>query len=155
MPKPLKVYLWQSFRSEAPGPHRQTREMTAATSQAEVARRAGVNSPRKLFNLGEAGNKNDISCALSDPTAIFWCPINSHGPSKWHKAGTDEVYQSPPTPRARYHALRHLQDNGTWEGGEPPQWMRQLAARIGADSPGSYAAINAAMQEIVEELLCV
>jgi hypothetical protein len=72
----LKVYGWQSFRRECTGPHRQTREIVAATSMAEVARIAGVNGPWSLFSLCETGNEREIGIAMVEPGVIFWRPIN-------------------------------------------------------------------------------
>jgi hypothetical protein len=72
----LKVYGWQSMRYECKGPHRQTREIVAAKSKAEVARIVGVKSPQALFNLGETHNALELSVALANPGVVFWAPIN-------------------------------------------------------------------------------
>lgn len=56
----LKVYRWQSFRRECPTNHRQTTEVVAAGSKAEVARLAGFTYPSQLFNLCETGNQLEI-----------------------------------------------------------------------------------------------
>lgn len=73
----VKVYGWQGMRHESPGTHRQTREIVAARSKAEVARIAGVKGPNALFNLGETGNAAEIAVATGKPGTIFWRPIDT------------------------------------------------------------------------------
>lgn len=75
----LKVYGWQGWRNEcpaAPNGGRQTREICAAKSGAEVARIMGVSSPARLFNFCETGNSREIEIALRSPGTVFWRPIN-------------------------------------------------------------------------------
>ncbi len=77
--KKLKVFGWQGWRPEcpsAPNGSKQTREVVAAKSKAEVARIAGKEYPGQLFNLGETGNSLELQLALSKPGVIFWTPIN-------------------------------------------------------------------------------
>lgn len=68
----LRVYGWQSTRREATGWHKQTREIVAAHSLAEVARIVGVKSPASLFNLSETTNQIELKVAGSKPGVIFW-----------------------------------------------------------------------------------
>lgn len=81
--RPLRVYGWQGHRYECPaaanGSH-QTREICAARSQVEVARCAGVKSPRQLFNLTETGNALELEIALRQPGVVFWRPIDEIPP---------------------------------------------------------------------------
>lgn len=76
----LKVFGWQGWRSECPpalNGNKQTREVVAAKSKAEVARIAGKKYANQLFNLGETGNSLELQLALSKPGVIFWAPIDS------------------------------------------------------------------------------
>lgn len=74
----LKVYRWQSHRRECPTHHRQTHEVVAAKSKAEVARIAGYDRPSQMFNLAETGNARDVATAMAEPGVIFWRPINDY-----------------------------------------------------------------------------
>jgi len=74
----LKVYRWQSFRHECPAAlngSKQTEELVAARSMAEVKRRFR-RVPGDLFNLGETGNKEQIAVAMAEPGVVFWKPID-------------------------------------------------------------------------------
>jgi hypothetical protein len=77
MPHKLRVYGWEGFRT---GARNGTREIVAARSQAEAARRAGVGAPRNLFNLCETGNRDEIAEALAQPGTVLWKPIGE----SWH-----------------------------------------------------------------------
>jgi hypothetical protein len=76
----LKIYGWQSFRSEAGkiarGGHTQTKEIVAAKSKAAAARAAGYDNPRQMFNLHETGNDADIAMAMSHPGDVIWTPLD-------------------------------------------------------------------------------
>ncbi len=83
----LRVFGWSGFRSACPTPHRQTREIVAATSKAEVARLAGFRYPRELPNLSETRNENEIAQALRAPRVIFWKPLSySSADNDWRMA---------------------------------------------------------------------
>jgi len=93
MSRPLKVFAWQGLRRECPpGPNggRFTREIVAATSKADAARKAGAFSrsgrpaPNSLFNLSETGNDLEIARAMSEPGVIFWCPLDER-PREWRR----------------------------------------------------------------------
>jgi len=74
----LKVYRWQSWRSECPATangSRQTEEIMAARSMAEVMRIVG-GTRSEFFNLGETGNKESCAVALAEPGVVFWKPID-------------------------------------------------------------------------------
>ncbi len=73
----IKVYRWQSFRSECPAHHRQTQEVVAARSKAEAASLAGFDRPSQMFNLGETGNTTQIAVAMQSPGTVYWAPINN------------------------------------------------------------------------------
>lgn len=80
MTRKLKVYGWQGYRIKecppAPNGSHSTREICAATSMAAVARAAGEDHPRRLFNLGETGNNEEIAKALAEPGVVFWHPLD-------------------------------------------------------------------------------
>jgi hypothetical protein len=70
----IKVYGWIGYRSENPHPHnKQTREICAANSKAEVYRIVGSNN---LPNICETGNKSEIQIAMSKPGVVFWSPLD-------------------------------------------------------------------------------
>lgn len=91
MPRALKVYGWQGYRSECPpqqnGGH-QTREIVAATSQRDAARLAEARGPWQLFNLCETGNTTECRLAQKTPGVVFWRSIDdrSDDPSSWQPA---------------------------------------------------------------------
>lgn len=75
MARKLKVYGWCGYRIEcklAPNGSRQTREICAAHSIAEIKRIYGVNP----WNICETGNEKEISIAMSSPGTIFWIPLD-------------------------------------------------------------------------------
>ena len=77
----LKVYRWTGARREcprAPNGSRQTRELCAAHSKAELARIVGVKSSHspELWNLSETGNDGDIAIAMAEPGVVFWRPLD-------------------------------------------------------------------------------
>jgi hypothetical protein len=76
-PRPLVVYCWQRCGTDAEvkalcdAPwHVQHYGLVAARSKAEVGRIVG-EPPRRLFNLGETGNREDCQAALSAPGVVF------------------------------------------------------------------------------------
>mgnify|MGYP007069486498 CR=1 FL=1 len=73
----LKVYRWQSFRTECPTYHRQTKEVVAARSKAEAARLAGFDRPSQMFNFAEACSDLEIKVAMQSPGTVYWTPINN------------------------------------------------------------------------------
>lgn len=84
----LKVYGWTGHRNECPGPHHQTREIVAASSQAEAARLSGHKRPAQMFNLCETGNEAEIAQAMREIRTVFWLPLNDSyrsGPHEWRK----------------------------------------------------------------------
>jgi hypothetical protein len=77
--KPLKVYGWTGFRREcpaAPNGSRQTREIVAAKSWAEVARLSGVSLYHLKSYGSETGNDVELEVALASPRIVFWIPLN-------------------------------------------------------------------------------
>ena len=84
----MKVYGWQGRRikcSPAENGSRQTREIVAAKSMAEVGRIVGED-PRRLFNLGTTENEAELEVALSDPGVVYWRPIYSRGSDAYRKS---------------------------------------------------------------------
>jgi len=78
----LKVYGWGDFRREAPGPHHQTYEITAARSMAEIYRITGKRKSA-FQNLHITGNKVEIAMAMSHPGTVFWQGLNVHRDAPW------------------------------------------------------------------------
>lgn len=76
----MKVYLWLGHAPEG-HPERpwvtQCDCIVAAKSKAEVGRILGFD-PRRLFNLEETGNAEQIEVATAKPGTIFWRHINDH-----------------------------------------------------------------------------
>lgn len=86
--KNLKVYGWTHYRSECPAtPNggRQTREIMAAKSVAEVMRVTGLSRNYLTTYGGETGNTDELTHALSTPGVVFWRPLNAYG-SEWTQA---------------------------------------------------------------------
>jgi hypothetical protein len=86
MSRKLKTYGWVGSRLEcppAPNGNRQTREICAAHSQAELARIAGVKRPSNLWNLCETGNKEEVVKVLSEPLTVFWRPLDKRRGKDW------------------------------------------------------------------------
>jgi hypothetical protein len=84
----MKVYGGQSFRSEArpePNGSRQTREIVAANSVAEVLRITGLT--RYMFNTSwsETWNETELRVALADPGVVFWTELSGsfRGDAHW------------------------------------------------------------------------
>ena len=72
MPRSLQVWAWIGWPDNATS----AVCILAATSQAQVARAAGVKSPARLWNLGVTGNDEEIRQAMSSPGTIFWYPTS-------------------------------------------------------------------------------
>ena len=71
----LKVYgftKWRAAAIPAPNGNRQTRNVVAAHSVAEVMRLADMS--RNDYNLSgsETGNADEIAVAMSEPGVVFW-----------------------------------------------------------------------------------
>ncbi|MBW2672481.1 MAG: hypothetical protein JRD89_03575 [Deltaproteobacteria bacterium] len=81
-----RVFSWQGWRLEARG-HHQTREIVAAKSKAAAARAVGETDARRLFNLGETYNAEELKQALSEPGVGFWRPLDQHPSDRvWTRA---------------------------------------------------------------------
>jgi hypothetical protein len=53
---------------------------------ADVGRIVG-RKPHQLFNLGETGNGDDCTVALSKPRTVFWAPLDAYGFARdWKEA---------------------------------------------------------------------
>ena len=86
MPRELKVYGWRSFRMEcppAPNGSRQTREIIAAHSVAEVCRLTGV----RRSEVSETGNEEEVRVAMKDPGVVFWRPLDGERDYEFVRAG--------------------------------------------------------------------
>jgi hypothetical protein len=95
MKKKLKIYSYQGYRREcppAPNGSRQTSEVVAAYSKAQVKAIAGV-PPSEIH---ETGNNEDIAKALSEPGRIFWQPLLRHDDKLWRDY--EKTFESAPTP---------------------------------------------------------
>ena len=89
MSRSLRVFGYMSQRSEsrpAPNGGRQTREIMAAHSVAEVLRTRGL--ARAEFDRfgSETGNPIEIALAMSQPGVIFWRRLDDYREAEWHAA---------------------------------------------------------------------
>lgn len=82
MVRKLEVYGWTGFRGG-----KQTRDIVAARSVAEVLRISGIS--RSMWNWSgcESKNPKDIEIAMSDPGVVFWTEYGDHRlpDAVWHK----------------------------------------------------------------------
>ncbi|QGJ96527.1 hypothetical protein SEA_BEATUSCOMEDENTI_88 [Arthrobacter phage BeatusComedenti] len=86
MAKELKVYGFQGFRGG-----KQTREIIAAYSGAEVRRRTGMSRRDWYRDAGETGNPHDRAMALAKPGSIFWCLQSQlYRDPEWHEVKTTD-----------------------------------------------------------------
>lgn len=104
-PRPLKVYGWIGFRSEAAEITRaatdgknarsQTREILAARSAAEVRRIAGLSRTDWEHSGCETGNTAEIAAATERPGVVLWRPLDfsQREPlsAEWHAAEEREA----------------------------------------------------------------
>jgi hypothetical protein len=77
----LKVYGWTGWRTEcrqSPNGGKQTREVMAAKSKAEVGRKAGLKRG-ELNEMCDSGNEEDINAAMAEPGVVFWRPLDARG----------------------------------------------------------------------------
>ena len=84
MSERLKVYGVRGFRREAPGPHRQTREIVAARSWAEARRCFEASGLlMTMYELrtygGITANEREIAIATAEPGVVFW-----RGNNEWN-----------------------------------------------------------------------
>ena len=73
----LTVYGWTGWRNEyqpAPNGNRQTREICAATSKAEIIRFIGPSY--KISEIISTGNAKEIELAMRFPGVVFWRPLD-------------------------------------------------------------------------------
>lgn len=90
MTRTLKVYGWTGYDPQnVEGHNKQTREIVAAHSIAEVTRIADIT--RYEFNTygSETGNSEEIALAMSDPGVVFFRGINDRN-GNWKRRGNDE-----------------------------------------------------------------
>lgn len=89
MPRKLKVYGFQSFRTQcvpAPNGSLQTREVVAAHSRVEVGHLSGLSVSYLRDFCCETGNQDEVKIALSKPGKIFWHPLGQWGTKTWFEA---------------------------------------------------------------------
>jgi hypothetical protein len=91
----LKVYGWTALIRERERQqlglqpwHRQCRAIVAATSLREVGELLGT-SHRRLFNLCETGNAQELAVALAKPRAFFAAPLD--GPRGYTEVDREAV----------------------------------------------------------------
>jgi hypothetical protein len=86
MAKELKVYGYQYFRNG-----KQTREIIAAYSGAEVRRRTGLSRRDWYRSAGETGNPEHRTMALAKPGTVFWCEQGRlYRDPEWHELETTD-----------------------------------------------------------------
>jgi hypothetical protein len=79
MPRPLKIFGYTGYRREARmerNVHGQTREVIAATTQAEAFRMSGLTRSQFDQRVSECGNDEETALAMSAPGTVFWQPHN-------------------------------------------------------------------------------
>lgn len=74
MASKLKVYGWTGYKI-SPG-SRQSRNIIAATSVAEVLRLAGIKRSEWAWSGGVTANPEDVRQAMSRPGVMFWRPLD-------------------------------------------------------------------------------
>lgn len=67
----LRVYGWRAARKG-----KQTREIMAAASVAEVMRRTGLTRGEWKHSGAETRNREEIAIATAQPGRLFWRPLN-------------------------------------------------------------------------------
>ena len=86
----LKVYGWSGWRAEAkPAANgsRQTREIAAAKSVAEILRITGMTRADWKWSGGETGNDEEIQLAMSEPGTVFWSELDITATERnWRKS---------------------------------------------------------------------
>lgn len=101
MKKKLKVYGFRGWRKEcpaAPNGNKQTREIVAAHSKAQV--KAATNVP--AYEIEETGNDEEVKLAMSEPGRIFWQPHMRSNDTNWRKAEKIEGIDAPASAPADY-----------------------------------------------------
>jgi hypothetical protein len=86
MARPLHVYGWLGWRLECPpgaNGGRQTREVIAATSVAEVLRKTETRRSDYALQGDITANPEEVVLAMSRPGVNFWKPIDGRGPDAW------------------------------------------------------------------------
>ena len=85
MSRPLKVYGWVGWHKDAPGPHRQTREIVAAHSKAEAMRLGGLTRREFEHSGCETGNEEELRVALAEPGVVFWHGYSEYRDVVWRR----------------------------------------------------------------------
>ena len=136
----LKVYGWQSFRSRI-GRHGQTREIIAAKSKAQAARASGNGKPRRMFNLCETGNDDELKTALAEPLVVFWRPLDQLDKDrKYTRDGTD------------WSAVESIIGNSI-RGGKVGEAQQAKLFRAIEENPERYSAMHKRIkQETTDEM---
>lgn len=88
MPRQLKVYGWGSTRGG-----RQTREVVAAHTIAEVLRISGIARSTWAWSGGVTRNQKEVELAMSEPGTVFWTDrVGLFGSDAvWHKDSRKET----------------------------------------------------------------
>lgn len=98
----IRVYGWIGYRREVGTHHNQTREIVAARSMAEVGRIVGED-PRRLHNLTDTANAEEIAVATAAPGEVRWSPLDAH-PPQWHTAEGALISSALPALRSRRYS---------------------------------------------------
>lgn len=88
MARQLKVYSWIYYRHELPARpngNKQSREVVAAHSVAEVLRLAGITRSEYNWNGGPHASPFATKLALSEPGTVFYTSLDDRDDSGWRK----------------------------------------------------------------------
>ncbi|QAY16142.1 hypothetical protein SEA_SONALI_30 [Arthrobacter phage Sonali] len=75
----LKVYAWTGTKFTPGSGQRQSRNIIAATSIAELVRLAGIPRSEYKWSGSTTGNPEEVAQAMSKPGTMFWRPLDGRG----------------------------------------------------------------------------
>ncbi|MFC9432749.1 hypothetical protein [Nocardia sp. NPDC057030] len=116
MAREVKVYLWRGFRpDDATGRNRQTDEVVAAFSVADVLRITGMSRSDWKHAAGSVtGNFREIAVAVGEPGVVFWTELGTghRADATWHRAEPtpDTESEEPEMTLTRSTPVRHAND---------------------------------------------
>ena len=160
MLRKVKVYGWHGHRRESPPARngsQQTREIVAVTSKKAAARVGGEEDPRRLPNLTDTENDEEIKVAMAEPGIVFWHPLDESGPRhRWRRAGElqdrDVQEEWDCLPSRLKAALRTVDEDGRWRASEYAMDAFRFGLIECREPPKQHVTeIGAALVEIARE----
>lgn len=76
MNRKLKVYGWTGTKATPGSRQRQSRNIIAAHSVAELLRLTGIPRSQYSWSGGETGNAEELAAALAQPGVMLWRPLD-------------------------------------------------------------------------------